>query len=463
MSLIVMVQGHFNQYQSWGRNPKVGHVEVLPQFWRADIDLAHRSSSILPYGYGRSYGDCGLNDQAGIIPTRALNRLLAFDAKRGTLTAEAGISLTEILEFIVPRGWFLPVSPGTKFVTLGGAIANDIHGKNQTKDGTFGRYVRRLELVRSNGERLLCSESSNPDLFRATIAGLGLTGLIVWAEFELKSIKGPFIDKETIPFHGLAEFFRITDESDRDYLYTVAWLDCLGSGANFARGIFFRGNHSHSRGTHKQCEPRKTTLAVPIQCPEFTLNNLSLKAFNAAFFAKNSWARGHSIEHYDPFFYPLDSVADWNRIYGPRGFFQFQCVVPRDTIEEILRTIVDSGQPSFLGVLKCFGDIASPGMMSFPRYGITLALDFPNKGEPTARLMRRLHEVVMKNNGALYPAKDSWMQVEEFKACFPAWQEFSNFIDPAFSSSFWRRVTGEEKVTIERGLNSGDTVLNSQG
>jgi FAD/FMN-containing dehydrogenase len=440
----MVIESNFT-FQSWGGNPKVSHSDIKPLFWRDSVDMATFSHSLLPYGHGRSYGDCGLNDGGAILLTRGLNRLIDFDQERGILTAESGISLTEILSFIVPRGWFLPVSPGTKFVTLGGAIANDIHGKNQTKDGTFGRYVKSLELVKSNGERFICSPTENKELFNATIAGIGLTGLISWAQIELKPIKGPFIDKETIPFHGLEEFFRITDESDKDFLYTVAWLDCLGKGKNFARGIFFRGNHSEQTGTPKQFRPGATKVSVPILFPEFVLNNLSLKAFNEAFFRKNSWAQGRTVEHYDPFFYPLDTVGDWNKIYGPRGFFQFQCSVPRNVIEKILQTIVDSGQPSFLGVLKCFGDIPSPGIMSFPRPGITLALDFPNKGEQTGILIRRLHDIVIESGGALYPAKDSWMKEVEFKACYPKWKKFSKYIDPRLSSTFWRRVSGERR------------------
>jgi FAD/FMN-containing dehydrogenase len=429
-------------YQSWGRNPKIKHAEVLQPNWCNEIDLKLKSRAdyILPYGYGRSYGDCGLNHNNALILTRNLRRIIAFDRESGVLEAEAGISLEEILGVVVSSGWFLPVSPGTKFVTLGGAIANDIHGKNQTKDGTFGRYVLSLKLLRSNGELISCSATENSDLFSATIAGLGLTGLIVSARVQLKPISGPYIDKETIPFYGLDQFFKITEESDKGFLYTVAWLDCLGRDKNFARGIFFRGNHANKKFSEAECKPRSVLFSVPFDCPEFTLNNLTLKKFNALFFAKNSWKQGKSVEHYDPFFYPLDSVGNWNRVYGPRGFFQFQCVVPRDVIVNILSTIVESRQPSFLGVLKCFGDLTSPGMLSFPRSGITLVLDFPNKGIATFHLLRKLHEIVLTANGAIYPAKDTWMTPSEFKSFYPRWKHFQKFIDPAFSSSFWRRV-----------------------
>jgi FAD/FMN-containing dehydrogenase len=438
------------QFQSWGRNPKVRHTEISPLTWRSEVRISvGKDQKVLPYAHGRSYGDCGLNDGGALLYTRGLSRLISFDEDSGVLVAESGVSFNELLGFIVPKGWFLPVSPGTKFVTLGGAIANDIHGKNQTKDGTFGRYVRKFELLRSNGDRLICSSEQNKDLYHATIAGLGLTGLIIWAEVQLKKIEGPFIDKETIPFYGLEEFFRITEESDRDFLYTVAWLDCLGRGKNFARGIFFRGEHSTKQGSEVTGQPGKTLLDIPFDFPEFTLNNLTLKAFNEAFFRKNAWAEGPSVEHYDPFFYPLDSVGVWNRIYGPRGFYQFQCSVPKDTIELILRTIVDSGEPSFLGVLKCFGSIESPGMLSFPREGITLALDFPNKGIRTERLIRKLHEITFDAGGAIYPAKDAWMTPEEFSAFYPRWEEFSKYIDPAFSSSFWRRVCPQSSSVVK--------------
>jgi FAD/FMN-containing dehydrogenase len=434
--------------ESWGRNPKVYHRNVVSMEWRnQELNVNTETNNefnntALPFGLGRSYGDCCLNENGILVKTSFLNKIISFDAITGIIKVEAGISLLELLTFIVPRGWFLPVTPGTKFVTVGGAIANDIHGKNQTKDGSFGCYVNGFEILRSDNSRYYCSKSQNSNLFSATIAGLGLTGLITWAEINLKKINSPLIDQETIPFVGLDTFAKIADESEQDYLYTVAWIDCMSKNDNFGRGIFFRGNHSQLPAPTK-VETKKVLFNIPMNFPNFSLNNLTLSLFNESYYRLNSYRKGKNTVHYDPFFYPLDSVGSWNKVYGQRGFFQFQCVVPTiESIHKILRTITDSGEPSFLGVIKKFGDLISPGMLSFPRKGITLALDFPNKGVVTKRLIKSLHDIVRKygENSAIYPAKDSWMTQEEFKLYFPKWDEFSDFIDPNFSSSLWRRV-----------------------
>jgi FAD/FMN-containing dehydrogenase len=437
--------------ESWGRNPKVHTNKRVKPLWRNTIydDALHdyhnvNSTTVLPYGLGRSYGDCCLNDCSDLIHTRGLNKIISFDTENGILRAESGISLAEILDVIVKDGWFLPVTPGTKYVTLGGAIANDIHGKNQTKEGTFGRYVTAFELLRSDGQTLLCKPTENADYYRATIAGLGLTGLITWAEIQLKKVSGPYIDKETLPFVGLDKFFQLSEESEKDFLYTVAWIDGLAKGSSFGRGIFFRGNHSNKSASALISRSKREKLSVPFSFPNISLNHLTVKLFNEAYFRGNSFKKGISESHYDPFFYPLDSVGAWNKVYGSRGFFQFQNVVPSDNkhvaIEAILRTIVDSKQLTFLGVIKCFGDIPSPGMLSFPRKGITLALDFPNKGAGTWHLLRKLHEQTVESGGAIYPAKDAWMTSEEFVKFYPQFDEFKKFVDPKFNSSLYRRI-----------------------
>src|SRR6266699_275664 len=227
--------------QSWGRYPDVKPNRVVPVFWRSEIpDLASFDRPVLPYAYGRSYGDSCLNEDGIVIDTKHLNRFIAFDEDQGLLRCEAGISLAEILEVIVPRGWFIPVSPGTKFVSLGGAIANDVHGKNHHRAGTFGCHITQFELLRSTGERLLCSPNENSDLFCATIGGLGLTGVILWAEFRLKPITNPYIVGERMRFSSVEEFMTIADQSERDFEYTVSWVDCLASGKDLGRGLFIR-------------------------------------------------------------------------------------------------------------------------------------------------------------------------------------------------------------------------------
>lgn len=434
--------------QSWGRYPKVKPREVIPVFWRDELpDLATLDAPVLPFGYGRSYGDSCLNEGGITLDVSNLKRFISFDEEQGLLCCEAGVSLAEILDVMVPRGWFLPVTPGTKFVSVGGAIANDVHGKNHHKAGTFGCHVTRFELLRSNGERLICTPEQNSELFRATIGGLGLTGVILWAEFRMKSVSSPYIAAENIRFSSLDEFKEIAEDSDEKYEYTVSWVDSLGSGKELGRGIFMRGNHLPAEQvTDKAKDPLKLALTIPIDFPPFVLNTLSIRAFNTAVYHKQISKTIRKVEHYNPFFYPLDAIYHWNRMYGKRGLLQYQCVVPNNddgyaVMKEMLDRIAHSGEASFLTVFKKFGDVPSPGMLSFPRPGLTLALDFANNGPRTLRLFDRLDTSVRQIGGIIYPAKDAHMSAEDFQAYYPQWQEFAQYIDPKFSSSFWRRVT----------------------
>jgi FAD/FMN-containing dehydrogenase len=325
------------------------------------------------------------------------------------------------------------VLPGTRFVTVGGAIANDIHGKNHGRGGSFGCHVRAFELLRSTGERVLCRPGD--PLFAATIGGLGLTGLITWAEIQLRPVRGPFIVRESVPFPNLDAFFEI-DAASANYEYTVAWIDGLSPRT---RGIYYRGDHSERPGT----APRlRKPVEVPFDFPEFALGPWSVGIFNALTAAKAKLSRGKGEIAYPNFFFPLDGIGSWNRIYGARGFLQFQCVVPdAEGARSVLSRIRASRQASFLAVLKTFGELPSPGMLSFPRKGITLALDFAHQGAPTVQLYSELEDVVREHRGALYPAKDALMSAEAFEESFPRLKEFLPHVDPAFSSSFWRRVT----------------------
>lgn len=434
------------RYESWGRYPKARHKQVVPVYWKDEIvDLHKLDGSVLPFGYGRSYGDSCLNDGGLLLDVTPLRRLIAFDEQAGLLRCEAGVMLADILEVIVPRGWFLPVTPGTKFVSVGGAIANDIHGKNHHRAGTFGCHVTQFELLRSDGERLICSPAQNADMFRATIGGLGLTGLIVWAEFRLRPIPGPYIAREDIRFGSVEEFFEISAETDQHYEYTVSWVDCLASGKQLGRGLLTRGNHAWPRTLPRKPATPKALFFVPFDLPSSALNTFTLRAFNEVYYRKQVFKHTRKVVPYDPFFYPLDAILNWNRMYGRAGFFQYQCVVPyRDNhraIRAILETISRSGEGSFLTVLKTFGEVESPGMLSFPRPGVTLALDFPNRGWRTLRLLDCLDELVLANGGAVYPAKDARMAAASFQAYFPQWREFARYVDPRFSSNFWRRVT----------------------
>lgn len=427
---------------SWGRYPRVQQniAAVADRY----SPLPNCEGTLLPYGNGRSYGDSCLNADGWLLHTRGLDRFIAFDSKTGVLKCEAGVLLSEVLELCVPRGWFLSVTPGTKYVTVGGAIANDVHGKNHHKAGSFGAHVRRFELLRSDGKRLPCSPSENQEWFSATIGGLGLTGLITWAEIQLRPIAGPYLEVVTHKFRNLDEFFALSTDADPTHEYTVAWVDCLASGESLGRGLFMCANHSSTRVDLRRA--RKTVLGMPFTPPISLVNHLTLRVFNSLYYHRYRARASQTLAHYEGYFYPLDSIRNWNRIYGPDGLLQYQCVIPhgneRDVLDELLRRIATHGTGSFLAVLKRFGSNQSTGMLSFPRPGVTLALDFPNSGGATFRFLDRLDDVVRDAGGAVYPAKDARMSGSNFKRFFPGWERFQTYVDPRFSSSFWRRVMG---------------------
>jgi FAD/FMN-containing dehydrogenase len=428
---------------SWGRYPRTEHRQVYKPAWNdqvPEILKAALPASLLPFGLGRSYGDSCLNAGRDLIDCHRLNRILGFDESTGVVRCESGVSLSDILRVFLPKGWFLPVTPGTSFVTVGGAIANDVHGKNHHCSGTFGAHVHQIALYRSDKGLVFCSSRENPEMLRATIGGLGLTGVIAWADIQLKRVDGPWIDSESIPFHGLKTFLDLSHESNDRFEYTVAWLDCF-AGRN-VRGIFFRGNHAanYRKNFHPKRGPK-----LPFELPSWILNRFSVRAFNAAYYAFHVAKKSRAIVGYDPFFYPLDSIQQWNLLYGRQGFLQYQCVIPESNLEafeELLDRIARSGLGSFFVVLKQFGSAPPAGMLSFPRPGLTITLDFAMRGERTLGLLRSLDEVVQKSGGALYPAKDARMSPALFETSFPNWRDFLPYKDPKMSSSFWRRVTG---------------------
>lgn len=432
-----------SDYPSWGLYPKVTNQTLLTLEQR-NHNLPLTPSSMLPRGLGRSYGDSCLNENGSLISNLNLNHLISFDSNTGTLRCESGVSLNEILQFAVPRGWFLSVSPGTKFVTVGGAIANDVHGKNHGRAGNFGHHTLSFELLRSNGERLICSRTQNADYFYATVGGMGLTGFITWAEIQLKKIPSSYIDQEQIQFYNLQEFFELSQESDKNFAYVAGWVDCVNGGSDI-RGILIRGNYSEQRAGEYQVHRTNSVKTIPTYFPNFALNPLSIRAFNFTYYNKNVFKHRANTVHYEPFFYPLDSVNNWNKIYGRRGFLQYQVVVPYaidngQAIREIMDLVKKSQMGSFLVVLKTFGSIKSEGMMSFPREGVTLALDFANYGPDLLKFLDHCDVIVRQAGGAIYPAKDARMSKEGFAQFYPRLNEFEKFIDPKFSSSFWRRV-----------------------
>ncbi len=433
-------------YKSWGNFPSAQQkVERLEWSGDAKLSMGEGENSLLPYAHGRSYGDSCLNDGGTLLDVSGLERLIAFDSKTGVLRAEPGMSLEQLLAFAVPKGFFLPVTPGTKYVSLGGAVANDIHGKNHHRAGTFGRHVRAFELGRSDGTQLVCTPTQNADLFRATIGGLGLTGLILWVELKLRRINTAQIDNESIKFANLEEFFTVSADSDEAFEYTVAWVDCTAQGKKLGRGLFSRGNHAAEPGPLIASPPPKFT--APFDAPNLLLNSWTVNAFNAVYYGKQQRRVVSKRSHYEGFFYPLDAIGDWNRIYGPRGFLQYQFVIPYNgdigLIQEVFERIAASKMGTFLAVLKMFGDLPSPGLLSFPRPGVTLALDFPNEGARTFALLNGLDTLMRGHGGRVYPAKDARMSPASFQTFYPEWKAFSQYIDPRFSSSFWRRVTAD--------------------
>lgn len=437
-------------FTSWGRVLREAHEVVGLASRHQPLALPASGVSVLPFGNGRSYGDSNLNPGGALLQGGQLDHFIAFDPATGLLRCEGGVLLSTILQLVVPQGWFLPVTPGTQFVTVGGAIANDVHGKNHHATGSFGNHVTQLELLRSDGSRRLCSPADNADWFAATIGGLGLTGLITWAEIQLRRVANPYLDTESIRFRSLEEFFELSQACERDYEYTVSWIDCAFSGKRLGRGLFNRGNHAPAvldvAAVPKGLPAGIATPSrrMPITPPISLINTLSLKSFNTLYFNKQRQDVVRSLQHYRPFFYPLDALLEWNRIYGPKGFFQYQCVVPPEralpATRALLEAIAASGMGSFLAVLKQFGTPASRGMLSFPEPGTTLALDFPNQGPRLHALFAQLDRIVLDAGGRLYPAKDGRMSAAVFKAGYPRWTEFASYVDPRFDSGFWRRV-----------------------
>lgn len=408
--------------------------------------LRDRSAGInamLAYGNGRSYGDSCLNGLGTLIDMRSRNRIIDFDPQTGLLKAEAGVMLSDIIAHVGPQGFFPPVVPGTRFITLGGAIANDVHGKNHHRRGTFGCHVESLTLLRSDGVYHRCSPTQNVELFRATIGGLGLTGLILSAEVRMMKVASTDVDERVTRFRDLAEFFDVAAAADDDNEYAVAWIDQLASGGSAGRGLLIAGNHA-ADSAPVEARGLPFRPSVPFRPPFSVIGRPLLRLFNGAYYSRKGASAAPHRSSADTFFFPLDGVGHWNRLYGPRGLFQHQSVIPeeaaRTAVAELLRIARDAGEGSFLTVLKRFGKVASPGLLSFPRPGYTLTLDFPNRGEKTLSLLRELDQVTVAAGGAVNPYKDARMSAKVFAASFPCWRQLEASRDPAFMSDFWRRT-----------------------
>ena len=426
-----------SDFDSWGR------VVRRP---RASTRLSEFSGStadgFLPFGNGRSYGDSCHNDQGTLVAMRPGAAIRAFDPQTGILTADSGVLLSEILARVMPLGFFLEVTPGTAQVTLGGAIANDVHGKNHHRRGTFGGSVVSFVLLGSDGTSRTCSREQNRALFEATIGGMGLTGIIQSATIRLMPVPSANVRQTAFRFENIDGYFDAIDAIDARHEYSVAWIDQLAAGANLGRGVLMAGDHAEDGGPARP--PRAPKLSVPFAPPVNLLNRLTLTAFNSLYYGRAPKQLATAIVPWASYFHPLDAIRGWNRLYGPGGLYQHQSVYPVETARETTIALMECarkhGASSFLTVLKRFGDTASPGLMSFPRPGFTLTLDFANSGERTLSMLDALDDIVLGVGGALNPYKDHRMSPRMFEASFPQWRELEALRDPALMSDIWRRT-----------------------
>jgi decaprenylphospho-beta-D-ribofuranose 2-oxidase len=432
----------------WGRYPVESCELERPERY---ADLRPTTDTLIARGQGRSYGDASLNENGRVILTERINRMLELDAKLGILRAEAGVTLAEILPVIVKQGWFLPVTPGTKFVSLGGCVAADVHGKNHHHEGGFAEYVLGIELILADGTRKTCSVTENEDIFWATVGGMGLTGIIGEVTLQLIPIQTSQMMVSNHAADNIGHLFQLLQDPALDDRYSVAWIDCLATGDQLGRGIAMFGHHA-SAAEYKSDKPLaskpKRTRSLPFDFPAMALNPLTIGAFNKLYYYRESRKLTPFLADYDSYFYPLDAIGKWNRMYGKRGFVQYQCVIPDLTALEgmtaLLKELSGSRRASFLAVLKRMG-AKGKGLLSFPLAGYTLALDLPIRDKGLFSLLDKLDKIVLQHGGRVYLAKDARLSAESFQAMYPRheeWLRIKTEIDPQhrFSSSLSRRL-----------------------
>lgn len=417
---------------NWGNYPVMESDERFFSFDDQLKTLVKESTHFIPRGNGRCYGDASLSTET--INTLKYDKVLLFDTTNGILECQSGLTLDKILEFIVPKGWFLPVTPGTKFITVGGAVGSDVHGKNHHIDGSFSNHIVEMELILADGSTTVCSPEKNTELFEATCGGMGLTGLITRVKFRLKKIETSYIKQKQIKAKNLDEVIRLFDEYNH-YTYSVAWIDCLKKGDEFGRSILILGEHAkvdELPGKYKSDPlklPAKKSIPFPINLPSWVLNSFTVKLFNFLYYGKNFKKEINNVVSYEPFFYPLDAILNWNRGYGKKGFVQYQFVLPlqaKQGLIEILNRISDEGLGSFLAVLKVFGKQDS--LISFPTEGYTLALDFPVRNG-LFEFLDELDKIVLNYGGRLYMSKDARMKPEVLSAGYPRLDEFRQIVN----------------------------------
>ncbi|MFA6903703.1 MAG: FAD-binding oxidoreductase [Gallionellaceae bacterium] len=480
----------------WGRYPVQSCELERPERY---ADLRPTTETLIARGQGRSYGDASLNENGRVILTERLDRMLSLDVQQGILKAEAGVTLAEILPVIVKQGWFLPVTPGTKYVSLGGCVAADVHGKNHHHDGGFGDHVLGIDLIMADGSHKTCSASENAEIFWATVGGMGLTGIISEVTLKLIPIQTAKMMVSQHAANNLEHLFQLLQNPALDDQYSVAWIDCLAKGGQLGRGIAMFGHHATiaelgesysteanpsqppldrggadlapltkggadsalplTRGSWRgfaskrlsqnplQTKPRRMR-SLPFNFPSWILNPLSISLFNKLYFYRESRRKSPFLTDYDSYFYPLDSIGQWNRMYGKRGFVQYQCVIPEATaligMIALLKELSASRRSSFLAVLKRFG-AEGKAPLSFPMPGYTLALDLPIRDKGLFSLLDKLDHIVLQHGGRVYLAKDARISAESFRSMYPRfemWLKLKNKIDPSnrFSSSMARRL-----------------------
>ncbi|MBM7571362.1 FAD-binding oxidoreductase [Aquibacillus albus] len=448
-----MAKSIWKKIAGWGNFPvEPGYVYRPEQMSElSEILRSHDAPNYIAYGLGRSYGDTPLNKDAGVIRTDRFNHMLGFDEATGLLTCEAGVTFKEIIDVFLPRGYYLPVTPGTKLVTVGGAIANDIHGKNHHVDGTFSEFVQTFDLLTASGEVIPCSREMNADVFWATIGGIGLTGFILRATFRLIRVETAYMNVSYEKAENLDQAFD-KFAADADYKYSVAWIDCLASGDSLGRSVLMRGDHARlgdlPATVKEPLQPaNKFKVKMPVHAPGIALNYWSISAFNKFYYA--SYKNETKLVEQSSFFHPLDAIKDWNKLYGKKGFVQYQAVFPKDNnpkegLRRMLTMLSDARRSSFLAVLKSSGPW-NGGLLSFPVEGYTLALDIPIKDDGLFPFLRELDQLVLEYGGRVYLAKDSTLERATFQEMYPTWEQFKEIkdnVDPEhlFSSSMSRRL-----------------------
>lgn len=417
---------------NWGNYPAIESDERSFSFNSQLKEIVQEEGSFVARGNGRCYGDGSLAEKT--ISTLKYDNVLAFDSHNGIFECESGITLDQVLEIIVPKGWFLPVTPGTKFITVGGAVASDVHGKNHHVDGAFSAHVLEMDVMLGTGETVTCSPAKFPDLFLATCGGMGLTGIITRVKFDLKKIETSYIKQKQVKAENLEEVIRLF-EKYKEYTYSVAWIDCLKKGKHFGRSILMLGEHAtladlkESQKDSPLALPKKKSITFPFNLPSWVLNSFTVKAFNFLYYGKNLKKTSENVVKYEPFFYPLDAILHWNRGYGKKGFIQYQFVLPlsaKQGLVEVLQKISDAGLGSFLAVLKVFGKQES--MISFPMEGYTLALDFPVR-DGLFDFLDELDKIVLIYGGRLYMSKDARMKPEILEAGYSNLAQFKSVIE----------------------------------